>query len=166
MEVRRLHLSIRRWVVFFMIALTLSGATAFPLETELNWLARAWPAGNAIHIWLARVDGALQDTNAHYPFMAYGYDWLAFAHLVIALAFIGVLRDPVRNKWVIQFGMLACIGVFPLAFVAGAIRGIPMYWRLIDCSFGVVGLIPLGLCYQKIDKLERLTSQKERFLDK
>jgi hypothetical protein len=160
MKIRQLKTSIRRWVVFFMIALALSGATAFPLETELDWLAGVWPRGNAVYNWLARVDGALKDTNAHYPFMAYGYDWLAFAHLMIAMVFIGVLRNPVRNKWVIEFGMLACVAVFPLAFIAGAIRGIPVFWRLIDCSFGVIGLIPLRICYRKIVALERLTAQR------
>lgn len=149
---------IRRWVIFFMIALAFSGATAFALETELHWLVNVWPAGNnAAYSWLDRVYMALRDTNRRYPFMAYGYDWLAFAHLVIALAFVGVLRDPVRNRWVVEFGMLACIAVFPLAFIAGAIRGIPFYWRLIDCSFGVIGLIPLAICYRKIRELERLS---------
>ena len=161
METRKLRTLIRRWVVFFMIALALSGATAFALQTELDWLARVWPSGNALSSWLVRVDGAIKDTNAHYPFMAYGYDWLAFAHLVIAMAFIGVLRDPVRNKWVIEFAMLACLAVFPLAFIAGAIRGIPIFWRLIDCSFGVIGLVPLVLCYRKIGVLERLTQKKK-----
>ena len=160
MEPLKLRKLIRRWVIFFMIALVISGATAFALETELNWLVHIWPADNAIYPWLTRVDNAIKDTNAHYPFMAYGYDWLAFAHLVIAMAFIGVLRDPVRNKWVIEFGMLACVAVFPLAFIAGAVRGIPVYWRLIDCSFGVIGLIPLALCYRKIVALELLMSGK------
>jgi hypothetical protein len=152
--------AIRRWVLFFMIALVLSGATAFALETELNGLVRIWPADNAVYPWLVRVDAALKDTNARYPFVAYGYDWLAFAHLVIAMVFIGVLRDPVRNKWIIEFGMLACVAVFPLAFIAGAIRGIPVYWRLIDCSFGVIGLVPLAICYRKIGALERLMAGK------
>lgn len=154
---------IRRWVIGFMIALAFSGATAFALETELHWLVDVWPAGNnAAYSWLDRVYRALQDTNARYPFMAYGYDWLAFAHLVIALAFVGVLRDPVRNRWVVEFGMLACIAVFPLAFIAGAIRGIPFYWRLIDCSFGVIGLIPLAICHRKIRALERLSGSPIR----
>ena len=156
METKNLKRSIRRWVLFFMLALTLSGATAFPLESELNWLAGIWPPGNAVYSWLVRVHGAIKDTDTRYPFMAYGTDWLAFAHLVIAVAFIGVLRDPVRNIWVIEFGMLACVAVFPLAFIAGAIRGIPVYWRLIDCSFGVIGLLPLTLCYRKVRALERL----------
>jgi hypothetical protein len=81
-------------------------------------------------------------TNAHYPFLAYGTDWLAFAHLVIAVAFIGPYFDPIRNKWVITFGLIACVGVIPLALIAGPIRGIPFGWRLIDCSFGVCGAIP------------------------
>ena len=86
--------------------------------------------------------------------MAYGYDWLAFAHLVIAVAFFGVLKDPVWNKWIIQFGRIACSMIFPLAFIAGYVRGIPFYWQLIDCSFGVIGFIPLTVCYRKIEQLE------------
>lgn len=84
-------------------------------------------------------------TYAHYPWVAYGTDWLAFAHLALAVLFIGPWRDPVRNIWVIEFGLLACLGVLPLALICGPIRGIPFYWRLIDCSFGVLAFLPLWL---------------------
>jgi len=154
--------SIRRWVIFFMIALAISGITAFALETELGWLVGVWPVHTGpLYHWLQVVYNAVRDTNAQYPFMAYGYDWLAFAHLVIALVFIGVLRDPVRNIWIMEFAMLACLAVFPLAFICGAIRGIPVYWRLIDCSFGIIGLIPLTICYRKIRLLQQLTGSDE-----
>jgi hypothetical protein len=89
-------------------------------------------------------------------FLAYGTDWLAFAHLVIAVAFIGPLRDPVRNKWVLTFGVIACAGVVPLALIAGCVRGIPFYWRLIDCSFGVFGVVPLLICLSYVRRLERM----------
>jgi hypothetical protein len=143
---------VRRWIIFFIISLVLSGVTAFALQTELHWLLGAWPAPpeGDLYGWVRKVHEALRDMNSQYPFLAYGYDWLAFAHLVIAVAFVGPLRDPVRNKWVIEFGMIACIMVFPLAFIAGAVRGIPVYWRLIDCSFGIIGIVPLGICYKKI----------------
>jgi hypothetical protein len=39
--------------------------------------------------------------------------------------------------------MIACVAIIPLAFICGPIRQIPFYWRLIDCSFGVFGIIPL-----------------------
>lgn len=94
--------------------------------------------------------------NAQYPFLAYGYDWLAFAHIVIAVAFIGPYRDPVKNKWIIEFGCIACILIWPTAFIAGHVRQIPLYWKLIDCSFGVIGLVPLLICYKKIKRLEVL----------
>ena len=87
----------------------------------------------------------LETTGREYPFLAYGTDWLAFAHLVIAVAFWGPLRDPVRNIWVVEFGMIACLLVIPLALICGPIRGIPFCWQLIDCSFGVFGLIPLAI---------------------
>jgi hypothetical protein len=87
--------------------------------------------------------------------MAYGTDWLAFAHFVIAIAFIGPWRDPVKNVWVIEFGMIACVLVIPFALVMGQIRGIPLGWRLIDCSFGVVGFVPLWFVRRRIHALER-----------
>jgi hypothetical protein len=39
--------------------------------------------------------------------------------------------------------------------VAGAVRGIPFYWRLIDCSFGVGGALLLLPCRVWIRELER-----------
>jgi len=41
---------------------------------------------------------------------------------------------PIPRLW----GLIASVGIFFLALIAGPIRGIPFYWRLIDCSFGVV----------------------------
>lgn len=68
--------------------------------------------------WVDRVAAALADAGARYPFLAYGTDWLAFAHLIIAVVFLGPLIDPVRNIWVIQFGVIACAGIIPLALIA------------------------------------------------
>lgn len=109
--------------------------------------------------WIERVNEGLNTTNARFPFMAYGTDWLAFAHLVIAIAFMRPYIDPVRNKWVISFGLISCAAVVPLALIAGQIRGIPIGWRLIDCSFGVFGSAPLLLCRRSLFKLEQPTSE-------
>jgi len=135
-----------------------SGATAIPLETELKLLVQiAGADSNAEHsgfaAWLLKVHDALVATNARYPFFAYGTDWLAFAHFVIAVAFIGPWRDPVRNVWVIEFGMIACALVVPFALVMGSVREIPFGWRLIDCSFGIFGIIPLWFCRRLIKQL-------------
>ena len=146
-----------------MIAgLILSGITAFPLETELHCFlillqsTPLRPFAELPHLlpWISRVYNALASTNRHFPFLAYGTDWLAFAHLVIAVAFIGPYRDPVRNKWVITFGLIACAGVIPLALIAGQVRGLPIAWRLVDCSFGIFGGIPLILCRRHIFEIE------------
>src|SRR5207237_793794 len=117
-----------------------------PGNLHRSWLLR----------WLATVEEGLASTNARYPFLFYGTDWLAFGHFAIAVAFIGPLRDPVKNIWVVEFGMIASALVIPYALVMGAMRGIPFGWRLIDCSFGVVGLIVLAICWRLIKQLERL----------
>ncbi len=163
MDQRINHLRrIRIWLAIFVAGLILSGVTAFPLQFETQWLVTFLQDGSmrqfadATHLlpWVERVHEALSASNAKYPFLAYGTDWLAFAHLVIAIAFVGPFIDPVRNKWVITFGLIACAGVVPLALVAGPIRGIPFGWRLIDCSFGVIGCIPLLICRRAIAAIE------------
>jgi hypothetical protein len=149
---------VRVWLILFIGGLVLSGVTAFPLESEVRLLSRMLHALPQIlpdlTLWIDRVHEGLTVTGHTYPFIAYGSDWLAFAHLVIAVAFVGPLRDPVRNIWVIEFGMIACVAIIPLALVAGPIRGIPWGWQLIDMSFGVFGVIPLLIVYRLIRRLE------------
>lgn len=154
-------ITIRAWIAFFIAALVVSGITAFPLETELR-IASDVLRGLAVDqllpdlvTWVDRLRDALIDTNDRYPFIAYGTDWLAFAHLVIAVAFIGPFRDPVRNVWVIQFGLIACAGVIPLTLIAGAVREIPLGWQLLDMSFGVIGVVPLLIVLRLIRRLDR-----------
>lgn len=161
MESLRLERRIRVLLVLFIVGLVLSGVTAFPIETELRWLTGvlgADAADGGVLRWLVTVRDGVIATNRTYPFLAYGTDWLAFAHLVIAVLFIGPLRDPVRNVWVVEWGMIACAAVIPLALIAGPIRGIPFYWQLIDASFGVIGIVPLWLCLRDIRALEAHTS--------
>jgi len=149
---------IRIWVMIFIVFLVLSGITAFPLETELGWLVNQFNnKESTMYHWLYNTYYAIKTTNRVFPQLSYGSDWLAFAHIVIAVAFIGPLKDPVRNIWVIQFGRIACIMIFPLALIAGPVRHIPFFWQLIDCSFGAIGLIPLTICIHKIKKLGSLT---------
>jgi hypothetical protein len=154
-----------RWTLGVFIALlVLSGLTAFPIEWEMDllggWLgidpstspgAYGGPKG-----WIALVAEGVRETNAAYPFLAYGTDWLAFGHLVIAAFFVGPWLEPVRNRFVVTVGLVACAGVIPLALIAGPIREIPFWWQLVDCSFGVIGAIPLLLVRRDILALERL----------
>lgn len=117
-----------------MLGLVLSGLTAFPLLHELNLICRLLGVGGKVTAegysgltwWMLRVREGLRETDAHYPFMAYGTDWLAFGHLIIALFFIGPLLEPVKNIWVLQAALLACVAVIPLALVCGVIREIPI----------------------------------------
>ena len=158
-RIRQLQTRIRIWTWIFVVALVGSGLTAIPLESELNLLSRFFGgAGSPTGLghWILTVRDGLHETNVRVPFLAYGTDWLAFGHVVIAVAFIGALRDPVRNIWLFQFGMIACALVIPWAFVFGQLRGIPMGWRLIDCSFGVLGFIPLWFCWRGARELSDL----------
>ena len=72
---------------------------------------------------------------------------------MLEVLFIGTLKNPVKNIWVIEFGIIACVMIFSLALIAGSIRDIPFFWQLIDCSFGAIGLVPLIICYLKIKNL-------------
>ena len=153
----RLRRRIKILLIIFISGLVFSGITAFPLEWELrlaNSLVSREDTPHALAEWIQRVYMGLKETNARYPFISYGTDWLAFAHFVIALVFIGPLKQPVRNIWVVEFGIVACIAVFPLALIAGEVRQIPVFWRLVDCMFGLAGGLILIFCYRDIVELE------------
>ncbi len=153
----KLRRQIRNWTLFMMGITILIGISTFPIETELAWLnERSASLSQPLAMWIEKVYAGVKEVNSTYPFLAYGTDWLAFAHLIIGMLFVGVLRDPVRNKWVIDWSVACCILVFPLAFIAGPIRGIPFFHQLIDCSFGLFGLIPILIVRYKIKALERI----------
>jgi hypothetical protein len=145
---------IKRWLYFFIAALFISGLTAMPVQAEINFLYKWTEDISFIQPWMQKLNEGINTTAANYPFLFYAYDWLAFAHFVLAILFIGPLIDPVKNKWVIEFGIIACLLIIPFAFIAGSMRGIPFWWRLLDCSFGVIGFIPLSICLRKIKCIE------------
>lgn len=167
-QTRLLERKVRLLLVGFVVGLVLSGITAFPLPQEMvalcHWLGVKDGTGRSDYSgltnWVVQVRDELHSTESRFPFLFYGYDWLAFAHLVIAVLFIGPIKDPVRNIWVVQWGMIACLLIFPLALICGPIRGIPFGWRLIDCSFGVIGIVPLYFCYRWIGKLEVVKDER------
>lgn len=159
----KLKKQIRFRVVLFMTGLVVSGLTAFPIEWQLeqaHYLISDWELNNQLTQWLELAYQGMQETNTSYPFIAYGTDWLGFAHLIIAVAFVGPLQDPVRNRWIFEFGLIACFTIFPFALIAGQARGIPFFWQLIDCSFGVVGSLILWSAYIRTKALERITEFK------
>lgn len=145
---------IRNWLKFFILSLFVSGLMAIPVEPELKFLINHFPFDGSIKGWLQELLLAIQQTGKDYPYLFYGYDWLAFFHFVMAFLFIGPLKNPVKNKWVIEFSIIACILIIPFALIAGHFRDMPFWWRFMDCSFGFVGLVPLVICLQKIKRLE------------
>ncbi|MET8359665.1 hypothetical protein [Micromonospora sp. NPDC005171] len=162
MEIEERLRRTRRWLWIVLIGLFLSGVTAFPLEIEVRWLLRALdPLADqlpALVAWIERVHTGLVTAGEDYPFLLYGTDWLAFAHLVLAVAFWGPLRDPVRNVWVVQVGMIACAGIVPLALICGPLRDIPWFWTLVDLSFAVGAFPPLWFAYRHIRAIEASTA--------
>jgi len=148
---------IRAWTLFFMAALIFSGLTAIPLQSELDLLVRYFAQNqppDVLGSWLLQVQAGVHDVAARWPFMGLGTDWLAFGHVVIGLGFIGLLKDPVRNEWLITWGMMACLLVIPWAWIFGGLRDIPWGWRLIDCSFGAGGMIPMLLIRSYVSELK------------
>jgi hypothetical protein len=152
---------VRIWLVLFATALIGSGATAIfpreglrllsPLFSQGSAFQAVWPA---MAEWLSLVHRAIEQTYASYPFLAYGYDWLAFGHFIISIPFLMALRNPLQHAWVITYGICACLAVLPFSIVFGAIRGIPLFWRGVDTMFGIGGLIVLLVLRQQLRALE------------
>ncbi len=139
---------IRVLIGIVILGLVASGISALPLQVESGflseWLQRSGSFPD-LAAFMTQIHDGLRTTYAAYPFLAYGTDWLAFGHFVIAIFFIGPLIDPRRNLWVIDAGIIACVLVIPTALICGGLRQLPFWWRLVDCAFGALGVIPLWL---------------------
>lgn len=153
--------------IFFTSALVASGLTAIPLQWELKIIMPLFQQGSqlsslfpAMSNWLEEINNGVQNGYGTYPFLAYGTDWLAFGHIAIAMSFVGVIRDPVRNIWVVEYAMLACVLIIPWTLVFGLIRNIPFFWQIIDMSFGILGIIPLWLIRRDILLISKATVTK------
>ncbi len=158
---KSLRSKVKIYLVVIIIGLVLSGITAFPLATELEFLLQhssSWP--KFMQEWLGLIYLAIKDTNEQYPYLSYGIDWLAFAHIMLAVLFVGPLVNPIKNKWVIQFGIICCVSIIPLALIAGHIRQIPLFWQMIDCSFGIIAIFPLSLALLNIKKIESISADE------
>ncbi len=143
----RIHLSV------FLLLLLLSGITAFPIRSEIAFLheyREILPP--LLSNWITQLYTNISSTPL---VMLYGTDWLAFAHIVIALFFIPVYIDPEKHKINLKIGMLACLLIFPLAFICGPLRNIPFFHQLIDCSFGVFGFLYLYFIFSKINQIHK-----------
>jgi len=86
--------------------------------------------------------------------LLYGLDWLGYAHIIIALAFIGPWRDPIKNIWVIEFGIIVSLLTLPVAFILGYQSEMPILWSLIDYIFGIVSAALLLYIKHLINQLE------------
>lgn len=147
----------------FILGLVLSGISALPLQWELSILDRYCGSGQTsanlvpqrIGDFIAFVHSGIEKTYAQYPFFGYGTDWLGFGHMVIAMFFILPFVNPIKYQAVLYVGLIACAGVIVLALMAGPIRGIPFFWTLIDCSFGIFGAIPLLYCLRVTNKIAK-----------
>jgi len=149
----------------FIAGLVLSGISALPLQWELSTLDR-WTGSRQtapnfvpqrIGDFIVFVHGGIEKTYAQFPFLGYGTDWLGFGHFVIAAFFILPFVNPIKYRAVLCLGLFACAGVIALALIAGPIRGIPFFWTLIDCSFGIFGAIPLLYCLRLTRQLKTIS---------
>lgn len=144
---------IRLLLACFMALLILSGLTAFPVRAEVDYLyskLSSFPL--FFQAWILQLKTSIDNTP---DVVLYGTDWLAFAHIIISFFFIPVLADPIKHKSNILVGMVACLAVFPLAFVCGPVRGIPFFHQLIDCCFGIGGFFLLYAIHRNINKLKK-----------
>jgi len=149
-----------KWMLAIVaFGLLVSGVTVWPAQSELNLIVQVlWgedkPTG-ALHRFLVNVLQGLESTNANYPFMFYAHDWLAFAHVMLAILFAGAIRDPARNVWVIQCGLIMCASIPILAGVCIPIRGLPSWWFFIDFAFAPAAAIPLWIALRDVTAHEK-----------
>lgn len=142
------------------LGLFLAGVTVWPVIWELKTAVRlVWGEGqpaNELHQFILQAIRGIESVKANQPFLLYAHDWLAFAHIMLAILFAGAIRDPVRNVWIVQCGLIMCASVPILAGVCIPLRGIPVFWFWIDFAFAPAAALPLLIALRDIRSLQKL----------
>lgn len=155
----QLRKKIRAAILLTIIGLVFSGLSAFPLQTELNVMLQFRQLlPSFLASWWDEVHEAISYTGQNYPLVLYGYDWLGFAHLLIAIAFFGPLRNPVKNQWVVEWGMISSGLTIVMALIGERFRDIPIFWSLIDAGIGIGAFVILWLCNRWINQLKAVSA--------
>jgi hypothetical protein len=141
-----------------VFGLLVSGITIWPAIPELQAIEKVvWgdtePTG-VLHTFVRHAIEGLEDVQSNYPFMLYAHDWLAYAHIVLAILFAGAIPNPVRNVWIVQCGLIMCILIPVLAGICIPIRGLPWQWFLIDCAFAPAAGVPLWIALRDIKQIK------------
>jgi len=141
-----------------VFGLLVSGITVWPAVPELRIAVEiVWGGGaptDGLHGFVMHAIEGLEFVQAHYPFMLYAHDWLAFAHIMLAILFAGAIRDPVRNVWIVQCGLIMCALVPVLAGICIPLRGMPLVWFWIDFAFAPAAALPLWIALRDIKRTE------------
>ena len=147
-------------LVIVAFGLFVSGVTIWPWDIELSFAISALQAIAGPEPLIQLLQDIQQDMRLleqSNSFVLYVADWLAFAHLVLAVLFLMALKNPIRNVLVVRFGILCSLSVPVLAITCIPMRGIPLFWVLIDSSFALCA-IPLWIALKDIRKLEQETA--------
>ena len=140
------------------IGLFISGVTIWPAITELKLglsiLNTLGLGETQLFEFTTQIRESLIVIKKDHPQIMYGYDWLAFAHIVLAILFYGAAKDPVRNRWVIKCGLIMCALIPVLAAIAIPFRSIPYFWFFIDFAFTPAAAIPLFIAFKDVSKIE------------
>ena len=147
-------------LVIVALGLFVSGVTIWPWDIELSAAIstlQAMKGPEPLIQLLQEIQHDMRMLDENNSFVLYIADWLAFAHLVLAALFLMALKDPIRNVLVIRFGILCSLSVPILAITCIPMRGIPLFWILIDSSFALCA-IPLWIALRDIKRLEQVKS--------
>ena len=168
-DIRTIRKRIRVLLTLFIILLILGGLSAFLLVPLFSLLDRLSGDGKVlcdyfptVAHWVSMIQQSLTETGEKNPFMFYATDWIGFAHIVMVIACIGPLREPIRNIWVIQFAMVGCILMIPMTLITGIFRGLPWFWQLFDCGIGMICAALLFSCYRYARQIETIASKPDK----
>lgn len=164
---KRILRKIRIYLILFLLGVVFAMHTVVFVEVETRLLAKYFGHGTFVEElcpsvcgWIEQLRLSVSETYSLYPVIAYCMDWLAYACVVFVIFLLGAIKNPVENIWIVKGFMIACLLGFALPFIVGPARDIPIFWRFIDSSFGMIGFLFLLASYRLIKKLELLHNQR------
>ena len=129
-------------IIFIMLLIPGISVFALPMQVKFAMVFLDY-LPSFMQAWLLTVEEGVNAVESNYPFLLYGFDWLAYGHVAIAIFFIPAIKNPTAHITIINSGIIICTLMIPFVLVSGAVRYIPFWWRAGECIFAIIGILLL-----------------------
>jgi hypothetical protein len=133
----------------------LSGLMAIPIDQQAALFIQHYGHSSSVAGVICHLLDVYSTVKVRHTDLSfgYGYDWLAVSHVFLGLLFMGIDMRFVRHMKIFEVGFFAYMVIIVVAIIQGIIKGMPVWWQVVNYAFGLAGFLLLWSYYHVSKKM-------------